>query len=281
MRDIGDKRFSKGSLFKYIRQFSERKLTYPTNALPAFSGLIRRWEHLNKEKLYWGLRTKKFEQALIWKWGNDRRKEEYTTVFGGSVIRRVPYPRWSWLGWIGNVIPSPYLEDHDNDGVEPNSILAFYSLISDGSISPIQTAFDSSSSNLLNFTTPKWKGEITEYGTIDMSNILLASELELLEIAHDPYDTGRIVFWTSHTETLIRLESNSVIHIQTPEGFLRIESDIPEMVGRTMILHDPEEILGGEEGGFGTMNETDNGARDDSCVDDVSSELSAIPPPPR
>lgn len=161
MRDICDKKFSKRSLSKYIRQFSERKLTYPADALPAFSGLIRRWEHLNKEKLYWGLRTKKFEQALIWKWGNDRRREVYTTVFGGSVIRRVSYPSWSWLGWVGHVIPSPYLEDHDNDGVEPNSILAFYSLISDGSISPIQTGFDSSSSNLFNFTTPKWKGETT------------------------------------------------------------------------------------------------------------------------
>ncbi|KAL5586906.1 hypothetical protein FOVSG1_012042 [Fusarium oxysporum f. sp. vasinfectum] len=282
MRDIGDTKFSKRSLSKSIRQFSERKLTYPADALPAFSGLIRRWEHVNKEKLYWGLRTKKFDQALIWKWGNDRRREVYRTVSGGSVIRRVSYPSWSWLGWVGYVIPSPDLEDHDNDRVVPDSILAFYSLISDGSISPIHTGFDSSSSNLFNFTTPKWKGEITEYGPIDMSNILLASELEPLEMAHDPYDTGRIVFWTSHTETLIRLESNSAIHIQTPEGFLKIEADIPEMVGRTMILHDPEETLGGgEEGGFGTINETDDGARDDSCVDDVSGELSAIPPPPR
>ncbi|KAI7763753.1 hypothetical protein LZL87_011610 [Fusarium oxysporum] len=238
--DDNEAKFSLESFDTYITQFSERKFTYPSDVLPAFLGIIRRFEHLNNEKIHWGLNASTFDQALTWKYGQGRRDETYTYVSGGST-RSVPYPSWSWLGWTGFIGGSSSLrigEDYSERGVgEMKSLLAFYSLMSDGSVSLIKgTSLRrvndyGKKDDVVSASTEKsshdWIGDTKVTGPIKMNNVSLASELESLSVdqSHqpEPYDTGRIVFWTSHANISIQITNRDGIHMETSEGLVKLD----------------------------------------------------------
>ncbi|KAF4342491.1 tol [Fusarium beomiforme] len=231
-------KFSLDGFDSYITQFSERKFSYPSDVLPAFLGIIRRFEHLNGEKIHWGLNARTFDQALTWKYGRDRRLERYTSTSEDSVYS-VPYPSWSWLGWTGFIGASSSLrvgEDYDRRGLgDARSLLAFYSLMSDGSVFLIK---GTSSKAVNDFgkeviseaekSSHEWIGDSTVTGPIHISDVLLASELESLQIdgsqqVSTPYDTGRIVFWTSHANISIQISNRDGIHMETSDGLVKLD----------------------------------------------------------
>jgi hypothetical protein len=237
-------KFSEEIYSTYITQFSTREFTYPSDALPAFLGIIQRYEHLNKQKLHWGLRTIRFDQSLVWRYGRFRRREMYTYISNDSVARSVPYPSWSWLGWTGFIGggDSYWLQEVYEKMDNGRSILTFYSLMSDGSVLPIEQSVSVSkmgvsskrdddtlreesnetlSSEVSECSVLKWKGDTTVSGPIKMENVLLSSEFESLDINSDeisqsqiPYDTGRLVFWTSHTRAQIYIDTDDQPHIE-------------------------------------------------------------------
>ncbi|KAH7224264.1 heterokaryon incompatibility protein-domain-containing protein [Fusarium redolens] len=238
--DDNEAKFSLESFDTYITQFSERKFTYPSDVLPAFLGIIRRFEHLNNEKIHWGLNASTFDQALTWKYGQNRRDETYTYSFGGST-RSVPYPSWSWLGWTGFIGGSSSLrirEDYDKRDVgEMKSLLAFYSLMSDGSVSLIKGTSlrrvnDYGKEDVVSKSTEKpsqdWIDDTKVIGPIKMTDISLTSQLESLQLDASrqdftPYDTGRIVFWTSHANISIQITNRDGIHMETSDGLVKLE----------------------------------------------------------
>ncbi|KAM0543991.1 hypothetical protein ACHAPJ_012016 [Fusarium lateritium] len=226
-------KFSRWSLRDYILHFNMRDFTFPADALRAFTGIIRRYEHLNKEKLHWGLRTIRFDQDLTWAYGSRRRKEKHSFVPEGSTVRSVPYPSWSWLGWTGFILSIGWNRNLDQRTEEggSKSVLAFYSLLSHGGVSLIDDNVESSPPSFLESLTSKWKGEITISGSVVVPDASMISELRSLEISDKektsqrytvPYDTGRLVFWTSHTEVPIWLSGRKELRIQTQDGFLKI-----------------------------------------------------------
>ncbi|KAF9768020.1 hypothetical protein IL306_014737 [Fusarium sp. DS 682] len=239
--DDREAKFSLESFDTYVTQFSERKFSYPSDVLPAFLGIVRRFEHLNNEKIHWGLNASTFDQALTWKYGNDRRTEIYTFVSEGSVVRSVPYPSWSWLGWTGFIGGSSSLrigEDYKNRGIEEmKSILAFYTLMSDGSVSLIKgttpRGVNDYGKEVSVPTTPteksgyEWIGDTTVTGPVHMPEASLASKLETLQVDESrqekPYDTGRIVFRTSHTIVSIQISNRDGIHMETSDGLVKLE----------------------------------------------------------
>jgi Heterokaryon incompatibility protein (HET) len=99
--DDGYPKFSRSSLSLYVTQYSQRQLTYPSDAMPAFNGLAKRYEYRNNEKLHWGLPTIRFDQSLLWKFGSDRRQKKCNIALDGGSTCTVQYPSWSWLGWDG------------------------------------------------------------------------------------------------------------------------------------------------------------------------------------
>ncbi|KAF5689989.1 hypothetical protein FDENT_4148 [Fusarium denticulatum] len=235
--DDNEAKFSLESFDTYITQFSERKFTYSSDVLPAFLGIIRRFEHLNNEKIHWGLNASTFDQDLTWKYGQSRRDEAYTCVSGGST-RSVPYPSWSWLGWTGFIGGSSSLrigEDYSRREVgEMKSLLAFYSLMSDGSVSLIKGTSlrrmndygkeDDVVSTSTEKSSHDWIGDAQVAGLIKTDHISLASELESLSVDQpEPYDTGLIVFWTSHANISIQITNRDGIHMETSNGLVRLD----------------------------------------------------------
>ncbi|KNB19657.1 hypothetical protein FOXG_16887 [Fusarium oxysporum f. sp. lycopersici 4287] len=117
------------------------------------------------------------------------------------------------------------------------SLLAFYSLMSDGSVSLIKGTSlrrvndDGKEEDVMPTATEKsshdWVGDTKVTGLIKMDDVSLASELESLSVDQphqpSPYDTGRIVFWTSHANVSIQITNRDDIHMETSEGLVKLD----------------------------------------------------------
>ncbi|KAF4966886.1 hypothetical protein FSARC_5499 [Fusarium sarcochroum] len=252
-------KLSRQVLRVYITQLCQRDFTFPGDALPAFTGIIRRYENLNKEKLLWGLRTIRFDQDLTWDFGSWRRKEMYTFAPEGSAVRSVPYPSWSWLGCTGSISTNGWGRDLDERTKrgQSKSVLAFYSLMSDGSVSLIEDNVESSPPSLSESVTSTWKGETTISEPIVVPGVSIALGLGFLKIAETEekpqkctasYDTRRLVFWTSHTEVPIWVEGYRKIGIQTQDTFLEIDTTFSGGFSSTSLLSPKVGSVDGNEG---------------------------------
>ncbi|KAJ4223403.1 hypothetical protein NW759_006037 [Fusarium solani] len=214
--DDGDPKFSREALATYILQFSIRQFTFSADALPAFLGVIRRYEHLNNETMHWGLPTELFDQALTWQAGTSRREEMHRVVCGDGEVREVPYPSWSWLGWTGLIGPTLHnyeLWGKTNMG-ETGAELVFYGLLSDGEVRLVEGLGQAGDSGL------KWKGESVVKGPIATDDLII-SKMETIGISEaerqvkPAYDTGRLVFWTSHAVVKAKVGQEKLfIHVE-------------------------------------------------------------------
>jgi hypothetical protein len=102
-RDLRSHRGKLPTLLQYLEEYSKRELTYPSDALNAFLGVLRAFEKQESPvRHYWGvpiLRTlsspasepvsalQGFLRGLCWS------SSEATTT------RRSHFPSWSWTGW--------------------------------------------------------------------------------------------------------------------------------------------------------------------------------------
>ncbi|RMJ15182.1 hypothetical protein CDV36_005125 [Fusarium kuroshium] len=214
--DDGDPKFSSKALVTYIMQFSMREFTFSADVLPAFLGVVRRYEHLNNEMIHWGLPTALFDQSLVWQAGTERREERHRVVCGDGEVREVPYPSWSWLGWagfVGPTLPNHELWGETNMG-KTGAELLFYELLSDGEVRLVEGLGQAVDSDL------KWKGESVVNGPIATDD-LIVSKMESLGVSEadtqvtPAYDTGRLVFWTSHAVVNAKVEQEKLlIHVQ-------------------------------------------------------------------
>ena len=76
--------------FQAVMEYTARKLTYPSDALNAFTGVLTFTCQALNTGSFWGLPTSFFDSALLWQ---PTEKLE----------RRKGFPSWSWVGWHGVV----------------------------------------------------------------------------------------------------------------------------------------------------------------------------------
>jgi hypothetical protein len=236
-------KFTLDALSSYIRHYSSRALTYQSDFLPAFLAVVRRVEYRTSENFHWGLTCTRFDQSLAWYGGDGRRTERYRIALDGGIIHQVPYPSWSWLGWIGGIIGIPYYHEElykDTLSGKSRSELDIYMLMSDGSVREITgmstppTDSDAQSGDQGPTLDPpndspvkQWKGATKVEGPITInftkSNSLVMKSVNLSlsgsrngsestessRAVHLPvHDTGCLVFWTSHAKLLTWRTSN-------------------------------------------------------------------------
>lgn len=226
--DDGHPKFSRQALATYIVQFISRKFTFSADVLPAFLGVIHRYEHLNKEMIHWGLPTALFDQALVWQAGTDRREDLHRIVCGDGQVHEVPYPSWSWLGWTG--FTRPTLHNHElwekTGKGEAGAELVFYGLMSDGQVGLVEGQGQAVNPSL------KWKGESVVKGPIATDNFI-ASKMESIGISDAgtqtpaTYDTGRLVFWTSHAAVKAEFGEGRLL-IQLQDQVLQLNASLSQ-----------------------------------------------------
>jgi hypothetical protein len=85
-----------------VSQYARRELTYESDILYVFAGIMREYETANHTKSCWGLPLDAFNQALLWRNRSNRHG------LSRRVARRIPdappFPSWSWAGWVGSVV---------------------------------------------------------------------------------------------------------------------------------------------------------------------------------
>ncbi|CAI0645488.1 unnamed protein product [Colletotrichum noveboracense] len=88
-----------------VSDYGRRELTYDGDGLAAIEGILASIELTSGISFTWGLPKPYLGVAVTWPTDNNtsrvrRRKATYTIVANNNTIR-VPYPSWSWVGWIG------------------------------------------------------------------------------------------------------------------------------------------------------------------------------------
>jgi hypothetical protein len=184
---------------KLVRNYTRRFLSDETDYLHAFSGIEDMVQSLYGMTLLWGLPIEAFETALFWvplegkKF--QRRQVRHTDQSNGS-IRQIPFPSWSWIGWIG---PVGYFRSMD---VQPSHSWVYKSM--DGNIRTINNRKneDLQSEEVL----PHGSSEGSAFPPVDLPLGVLAfqttcatfSDAEIVRINHLQRYTG---YHRTHTDS--------------------------------------------------------------------------------
>ncbi|KAK2767306.1 tol protein-like protein [Colletotrichum kahawae] len=88
-----------------VSDYGRRELTYDGDGLAAIEGILASIELTSEIGFTWGLPKLYLGVAITWPTDNNasrvrRRQATYTVVSKNDTIQ-VPYPSWSWVGWIG------------------------------------------------------------------------------------------------------------------------------------------------------------------------------------
>lgn len=245
----------------YISQYSSRGLTNHSDALSAFSGILSRMQYRNGEIYHWGLAYTRFDQELLWKYGEKRREKLCRITSGDGLIRYVPFPSWSWLGWIG-FIGADFFNDRLHQRTlrgDSQSELDFYKLGVDGRVEKIERAQPISNTRWLRSRKSandpfeelrkQWRGTTKVQGPVTIRSksrslsrrLIYRSQLtpERNNIPSDKpttnglfHDTGRLVFWTSHAKIFAqRAHSWDKIYVEIAGNNVELEMSGREITG--------------------------------------------------
>ncbi|KAK3902971.1 heterokaryon incompatibility protein-domain-containing protein [Staphylotrichum tortipilum] len=237
-------RFALEKFDTYAFDYSVRDLSYGSDILPAFQGFMRRYEAVTGERLHWGLpcRIGDIGSALMWRLvqlesGGERQDLRKVLLDDGTVIHML-YPSWSWMGW--NSAVDGFLPWHAAAvEIDIRPELDFYKLMSDGRVellAPCErpTSDDAPRRRILPLTR-LWKGSTAIDGPVLTGPDDTGLVREVVPTSpgaagahasegNPVYDTGRLVFWTSHA----RIRTWSVAgkngidpHLQLPGQVLR------------------------------------------------------------
>lgn len=88
-----------------IEQYSTRSLTFSSDALDAFAGILSALERETGQHFIWALPTSFLGEALLWEcYGSpERRLGPCAVRFSDGRVTKYNFPSWSWLGWTGKV----------------------------------------------------------------------------------------------------------------------------------------------------------------------------------
>jgi hypothetical protein len=100
--DYKDPQWSSATFYSAVRSFTERKLSYQTDRLMAFTGILNQISRLTGAQFVYGHPKHKFIHSLLW-------------IHGGLNLIQprigAGLPTWSWTGWVGEVNFALWLED--------------------------------------------------------------------------------------------------------------------------------------------------------------------------
>lgn len=97
-----------------MTEYSTRRLTSQGDAYDAFSGVLQEFTRITGEPFLWAVPAARFELGLCWtrhvqirNGGTDgsplTRRTNLSTLPDTTLKCSVPFPSWSWLGWIGSI----------------------------------------------------------------------------------------------------------------------------------------------------------------------------------
>ncbi|KAF8849933.1 HET-domain-containing protein [Acephala macrosclerotiorum] len=111
---------------RLVAGYTRRTFSFQGDAFAAFLAILQGLSSLSGEEFIWGLPRSHFEQSLLWNsFTKQQRREELSTLPMTSKKVRVPFPSWSWIGWIGETFIRIGDELFDSDSGEVPEIICF------------------------------------------------------------------------------------------------------------------------------------------------------------
>ena len=85
-----------------VRRFTSRNFSFPGDIYDAFVAVAQALTAKSHDIFLWGLPSSPFELALMWNtFEGQHRRDALTTLPMTNLKRRVQFPSWSWMGWVG------------------------------------------------------------------------------------------------------------------------------------------------------------------------------------
>lgn len=103
-----NKEFTEQRYRQLVEEYSQRTLTFESDGLDAFKGIIGAFERVSGLQFLWGLPTMYLGAALTWPAHDEEievRRRTALCKFQNSQgeFTECPFPSWSWVGWVGKV----------------------------------------------------------------------------------------------------------------------------------------------------------------------------------
>ncbi|KAF3021384.1 hypothetical protein E8E14_000092 [Neopestalotiopsis sp. 37M] len=95
-----------------ICRYNHRSLTYPQDALPAFSGVLRSVTQGSLNSFVCGLPAIFLDAALLWQ-PLQKAKRRVATGTSRNIAPAAPLPSWSWVGWQCLIDPESMINGLD------------------------------------------------------------------------------------------------------------------------------------------------------------------------
>ncbi|RYP75208.1 hypothetical protein DL771_002533 [Monosporascus sp. 5C6A] len=85
-----------------VASYTRRSFTYQGDVFDGFLAILQGLSAVSGDEFVWGLPRSHFEQGLLWtSFTGVLRRKELSTLPMTSMRDNVPFPSWSWMGWIG------------------------------------------------------------------------------------------------------------------------------------------------------------------------------------
>ncbi|KAH6722705.1 heterokaryon incompatibility protein-domain-containing protein [Leptodontidium sp. MPI-SDFR-AT-0119] len=123
----------------FVNAYRERRLTFQSDILNAFSGLCQALSAIGNEEYHWGLPVSRFEEALCWWVRGGGKRNNASCNPTGSTSLTVKFPSWSWTAWHG----SPgypwlsWLHQTWEEETSPGASMVFFASIVNGRMTQI------------------------------------------------------------------------------------------------------------------------------------------------
>jgi hypothetical protein len=213
--------FSRQHYNNLPRFYALKDFTSESDAMDAISGLLSRITLVTGDGFYWGhILGGLFDQSLSWRRTRMQleRRTALCPIRGAGTKYEVSFPSWSWLGWKTAIKFVLDLQLNAFPNVRLNPEIGFFHLDLDGRIKSLVPDTEAQSGvvdNSLLDVSGTWKGEVP----VITDNFPKDKPFR---------DSGRLLFWTSHAELLIKAENR--VHMGCV--YMKIVSPAGETVGR-------------------------------------------------
>ncbi|KAI1387482.1 HET-domain-containing protein [Hypoxylon trugodes] len=109
-----------------VASYTRRAFTCKGDIFDGYLAIVQGMSALSGNEFTWGLPRSYFEQGLLWNsFASLQRRKDYSTLPMTSLQVKVPFPSWSWMGWVGEALICIGDERYDIDLGEVPEILCF------------------------------------------------------------------------------------------------------------------------------------------------------------
>ncbi|MCJ1421747.1 hypothetical protein MMC32_008113 [Xylographa parallela] len=234
------------TLYRHLAEsYSGRVLSFQTDGLNAFQGILHLLTEGFGEEFFWALPTTYLEEALKWGAGFSRTSSgprrnlgTHAQIGASGSVERVPFPSWSWVGWVGKNDISAYGSEWTGEHT-----LTFYCINIHGRVKRIgkgaahtQTpGFHSQESGKPKLTTerrvataPNDKSGLPSF--YDATRIVITEDHIPSHITGNPLTSILLCFWTSTALVTAQSDRDGCIQFSQGSKSVSVKQDLSHIV---------------------------------------------------